>query len=230
MPGNGFWQISKYWGLLTIGFSTLKTCLEYVFSCLIFSGLFFRYVFLNRVCHWVLTCLCLLVFIVIRLPSRSDRLSVLEPELRINYLVWLRDNASCQATVSPALKFLDSHALTNVGICPRKSNHSQRLPSSGHLLDVWRKHWNIYFTKGNLHNGVEKKNSGSPMGFLLIFPENHPPTALGGTLLPEDVEKASPAQGAAKLGWVAHIGGWSSIHWWGCMYCNKYIYIYIIYI
>lgn len=45
-----------------------------------------------------------------------------------------------------------------------------------------------------------KKNSGSPMGFLLIFPENHPPTALGGTLLPEDVEKASPAQGAAKLG------------------------------
>ena len=45
-----------------------------------------------------------------------------------------------------------------------------------------------------------KKNSGYPMGVLLIFPENHPPTALGGTLLPEDVEKASPAQGAAKLG------------------------------
>ena len=151
------------------------------------------------------------MFIVIRLPSRSDTLSVLEPELRINNLVWLRDNASCQATVSPALKFLDSHALTNVGICPRKSNHSQRLPSSGHLLDLWRKHWNIYFTTGNLHNGMEKK-TGSPVGFLLIFAENHPPTALGGTLLPEDVEKASPAQGAAKLGWVAHIGGWSSIH------------------
>ena len=47
---------------------------------------------------------------------------------------------------------------------------------------------------------MKKKNSGYPMGVLLIFPENHPPTALGGTLLPEDVEKASPAQGAAKLG------------------------------
>lgn len=224
MPGNGFWQISKYWGLLTIGFSTLKTCLEYVFSCLIFSGLFFRYVFLNRVCHWVLTCLCLLVFIVIRLPSRSDRLSVLEPELRINYLVWLRDNASCQATVSPALKFLDSHALTNVGICPRKSNHSQRLPSSGHLLDVWRKHWNIYFTKGNLHNGVEKKTLGLLWVSCLFFPKTTLQQLLGEPSFRKTLKKLHLPKVQQNLGELLILGGGhQSIDGDVCTVINIYI-------